>query len=60
MFKLIHGKSSQHLVQPLKYELSHQGGGLDMEFMGDGFLLLLLLFFFFGVKERSMAEIRTF
>ena len=43
MFKLIHGKSSQHLVQPLKYELSHQGGGLDMEFMGDGFFFFLVL-----------------
>ena len=50
MFKLIHGKSSQHLVQPLIYELSHQGGGLDMEFMGDGF------FFFFGVKEGAWLK----
>ena len=54
MFKLIHGKSSQHLVQPLKYELSHQGGGLDMEFMGDGFFLLLLLFFFFLVLKKGV------
>ena len=43
MFKLIHGKSSQHLVQPLIYELSHQGGGLDMEFMGDVFFFFLVL-----------------
>lgn len=56
MFKLIHGKSSQHLLQPLKYESSLQGGGLDMEFVGDGFCLFVC----FGVKERSMAEIRTF
>ena len=48
MFKLIHGKSSQHLVQPLIYELSHQGGGLDMEFMGDGFF-----FFFFLVLKKE-------